>query len=472
MIGLGVSFELGRYHATAWGAHVNEATVEWPPSPWRLLRALHSASFTDVRLADDRETLTRALTALATASPPSFELPPVESGHTRHFMPLPGYSPTKQGETSLVVDAFHALEPGAEVRAWWDAELDGEALAALARAACSVGYLGRSESVCSVRVLEAPATLQPDAIPAAEVEGDDEWASAERIDLLAVAEDVEEPLAVLGTSVTEMRRERMLAPSGTRTVAYAVRYQQPNPAPPRRVAVSRPTIALLRVAGSARPALTDAVTVGHLLRSALQQRYDVERRGQRSPVLSGHDANGPRSDQHAHAHFLSLPDADRWRVDRLVVWAPEGLGPGEVAAVVRLSELRMRDAPEPFRVALAALGRADELVVSGLLGPATTWQSVTPLALTRHPKRRRGRIVDGPEDQVRRELELRSIGPVESVELMRGDWMRFARTRPGVSRREASRVVGVGLRFAEPVRGPIALGGLSHFGLGLFEPEA
>ncbi|HXF72700.1 MAG TPA: type I-U CRISPR-associated protein Cas5/Cas6, partial [Actinomycetota bacterium] len=30
----------GRFHATPWGRHVNEAALEWPPSPWRLVRAV------------------------------------------------------------------------------------------------------------------------------------------------------------------------------------------------------------------------------------------------------------------------------------------------------------------------------------------------------------------------------------------------------------------------------------------------
>jgi CRISPR-associated protein Csb2 len=37
---LRLRFPGGRYHATPWGHHVNEGQVEWPPSPWRLLRAL------------------------------------------------------------------------------------------------------------------------------------------------------------------------------------------------------------------------------------------------------------------------------------------------------------------------------------------------------------------------------------------------------------------------------------------------
>ena len=40
MLAIRFLFPAGRYHATPWGRHVNEADVEWPPSPWRLLRAL------------------------------------------------------------------------------------------------------------------------------------------------------------------------------------------------------------------------------------------------------------------------------------------------------------------------------------------------------------------------------------------------------------------------------------------------
>ena len=37
---LELRFPAGRYHATPWGRHVNEGAVEWPPSPWRIVRAL------------------------------------------------------------------------------------------------------------------------------------------------------------------------------------------------------------------------------------------------------------------------------------------------------------------------------------------------------------------------------------------------------------------------------------------------
>ena len=39
---LGLRFPWGRYHATAWGRQANEGAAEWPPSPWRILRALYA----------------------------------------------------------------------------------------------------------------------------------------------------------------------------------------------------------------------------------------------------------------------------------------------------------------------------------------------------------------------------------------------------------------------------------------------
>ena len=349
--------------------------------------------------------------------------------------------------------------------------LDFAAQEALAAATGAVGYVGRSESVCSMRVIDPPHADRLDAVPARDVGAHDGWEGARLLDLLSVAADAEEPLAVLATSVTDLRRRRMLTPPGTRWISYAVRDVTP-PAPAADVAAAPlPTIAHLRVVGAGRPALADAVTVGHLLRSALQRRFDRDTTGVRSSVLSGHDASGPRRDQHAHAHYVALPGRDGRRVDHLVVWAPEGLGAGEVAAIAGLRELRMRDAPEPVRVALVALGRVDALDLPWLTGPSTGWRSLTPLALTRHPKRRGGRIVDSPTDQVLRELALRGLPAPEEIGLVPGAWTRFTSTRPGVSRRRAPTLIGVRLRFGEPVLGPVALGGLSHFGLGLFEPD-
>ena len=44
-VALHLRFPAGRYHATGWGHHVNEAALDWPPAPFRLLRALYAQAF-------------------------------------------------------------------------------------------------------------------------------------------------------------------------------------------------------------------------------------------------------------------------------------------------------------------------------------------------------------------------------------------------------------------------------------------
>ena len=467
MIGLAVRFDLGRYHANPWGAHVNEGQVEWPPSPWRLLRSLYAVSRTHVPLHPCRTALNEALTVLASSPPPLYELPPTAVSHTRHYVPSRMHSPSRLGETDKLIDAFSALDPDAELRVWWDAQLDDDRLAALAQAALALGHLGRSESVCSAALLDGEPPTHPDAYALSSAR---ELPSCdyEVVELLCVRSY--EPLRVLEQRVGDLRARRLRSPPGSCFVEYAIRRTNavsPSPVPK----LHAPTLARYRLVGSARPGIREAVTVGTHLRAALQALYGSRSGGAASPVFSGRDGNAPRVDQHRHAHYLATPDRDGRRIDHLTVWAPEGLGPAEVQCLAALTSIRTRDLPEALRVALVAIGDDDTLDLPELLGPARRWRTRTPFGLTRHPKRRGGRTVEGPEEQVTRELAIRGLPAPDSVRLIRGPWLEYRRTRPGVSRMEAPRVVGVEIALSNPLRGPIALGALCHFGLGLFLPR-
>lgn len=471
MLGLAISFDLGRYHANPWGSHVNDAATEWPPSPWRLIRALYSVARTNVGLAERQPAIDRALQALVDAAPPVFELPPVAAAHTRHYMPESSYSAVRSGDTAKVLDGFLAIDREAELRAWWDVALDSEAWEALDAAARSLGYLGRSESVCTAHLVREGGPESVSGGPAESIATEEgEW---ELVDLLCPRR--EEGLDAIAVSVTELRKGRRLVPPGTEWVTYAV----PRAEPPARRSRGesgrspQPTLALLRLRGSGRPAIAEAVAVGQALRSALQSVYGARNGGGASATFSGRAGDRPRNEQHRHAHYLSLPDRHERRVDRLVVWAPEGFDQGEVAALAGVSFLSLHEVAETcLPTALAALGTEDDLQLPELLGRSTSWRSLTPFGLVRHPKRRRGRVVDSPEDQVRRELAHRDLPEPEKVTFdERGSWHRFRSSKAGQSRLERASVFGVRLRFAEPVCGPIALGAFSHFGLGLMRPD-
>ena len=96
----------------AWGRHVNEADVAWPPEPWRILRALIAAYWRKGACVHwSKEDAASLIDALA-AAPPIFHLP----------------------------------DGAAIVIAWPDLKLEPEQFALAADLAGGIGYLGRAES--------------------------------------------------------------------------------------------------------------------------------------------------------------------------------------------------------------------------------------------------------------------------------------------------------------------------------------
>lgn len=465
MIGLAFAFDLGRYHATPWGTHVNEGAIEWPPSPWRILRALYAAARTNLELAPERSTIDAAIEALMQAGPPRYALPPAAPGHSRHYYPSREYSPTKARATDRVIDGFLAVDPAAEVTVWWDVQLDAPRREALGRAAAAIGHLGRSESVCTARLVEE-ADPRADVVP---VVADSETDDRELVELLCMERNAS--VAALAIDVASIQRRRLRHPPRTRLVRYALPHAR-NERRPTSLIERRPRLARFRVSGGARPSFHEAVSIGTIMRAALQSRFGKLNGGASSPCFSGRSGGRPRGDQHRHAHYLATPERDGRRVDHVTVWAPEGFGEEEVATLASLNRLHHWTLDAELRVALVALGDDSTLDLPDLLGPSSRWRSLTPFALPRHPKRRGGRPVETPEEQIAREWSLRHPdGPaLRSVRLVEGRWHEFRRSRPDRPGTSTPRVVGVELELDGAVPGPIALGALCHFGLGVFSP--
>ncbi|HET7930920.1 MAG TPA: type I-U CRISPR-associated protein Cas5/Cas6, partial [Rhodanobacteraceae bacterium] len=85
-------FPLGRFHATPWAVNpFDDPHGEWPPSPWRLARAITARWYQWAREADqqpDEAELEKLLEAFCT-SKFSFHLPPHSSKGTslRQYFP-------------------------------------------------------------------------------------------------------------------------------------------------------------------------------------------------------------------------------------------------------------------------------------------------------------------------------------------------------------------------------------------------
>lgn len=497
MLTLSFTFPAGRYHATPWGRHVNEADVGWPPDPWRLTRALVATWHRKLDAAVyPRGRLVELLAALAWEAP-HYALPEAVHFHTRHYMP------TREGakeKSTLIFDAFAQVGREAELIAHWPGiSLDAAQAELLDALLAAIGYLGRAESWVEAQRLDAWAgecnclpseqALDPetgevgDLVPLWLPRPAVEYAEF-RAQTLAVMRTRDLPpreinqikatlpedwLDAVSLDTGELQAAGWSTPPAARQIYYrrpkeALRFMASAPHTRR----SRPAIvttARYALYAKPLPRLTDAVRVGETLRMALMGQA---RRlfGEAIPAsLSGHDL--PAGNRHGHAFFL--PEGNQeGRVSHLIVHAPGGLDDRAQAALAGIKSIRTREGAE-WRLLLEGLGGTYVFQSSAFLGEAPVWRSATPYLHPWHCKKGFGVV-----EQIARECRLRGMPEPEQIELLPDvkpralDFRRFRSKRGLVQPDRQGHFLQ--LTFARPVLGPLALGFGCHFGLGLFAP--
>lgn len=512
MIALRVRFIAGRYHATPWGRHVNEGVVEWPPSPWRILRALiavwHRKYAQDIPESSVRSLIDR-LTEL-----PVFRLPKASLGHTRHFMPQ--RDPLGADKTK-VFDAFVSVRPeDGLIVAWPNTTLDSEGMQTLESLASGLSYLGRAESWVAVEVLDN-WTDQGNARPIDSAE----LIKGERVRVLAaqtpgmfaawkeryMAQAVgmggaaaskgkkksgagspvpPDLWSALHAETVDLQKEGWSAAPGSRWVdyvrpedAFQVTYERKT-----RITQIRPTVARYALSSTVLPRLTDTLFVGERMRQALMAKSrGLNGTEHALPVFSGKGADGlPLDDDHTHAFYLPSDEDDDGRIDHVTIYAGRGFDRHAQRALAAVKKLWGASGHD-IRVVLIGLGQPQDFGgldshngERAIVAQSRTWQSSTPYVLTRHPKKN-GK--DSPIDQVKGDLRRRGFPQPEAIQLLthtliggkKVRWLEFRRIRSrGGGRFSDHQGLGFRLIFAEPIRGPLALGYACHFGLGQFVP--
>lgn len=425
-------FPRGSSAAASWTWLGGAPGVEIPPSPWRLLRTLHATWRTRVPGLDD--TAVRGLLGNL-AVPPRFFVP-------QH---LPGA----------------CVDRDPELAAQWTGDLPPEQHAALTSLASAIPYVGRAESRCAGSV---PTSWAPAAHECWEPLDVAEAVPAGVAVTSVLAAELPLDLAALVAPPVDVRRGVPPIPAGARLVAY-----QRCVMPRRR---SGPVTAVrLEIMGGALPAATETVFVTDLLRRAALSRLGALRGEKGRTLLGGRGADERVAhEQHAHTHFLPVIEAGR--VAAIVAWISAGLPDDELKALVSIRELSSNRRSIP-RLAIRAVSSGSPAdVAPDLAALARTWTSATPYTPARYPKRHTDWLTFLRED-VTRELGYRRLPAPVRLDVVDRSWQEWRRLRPSADRsspqgRAPRRSAFLRLHFDEPVDGPLALGHLSHFGLGLF----
>jgi len=217
-------FPFGRYAATPWFSSRREhvGNVEWPPSPWRIARALVCTAYRigGEELATDAVAVVRRLASVE----PRYVLPPAGELVYAQWMPQLEYDDHPLARArSENGHALLALEPERELLVRWPGvELDYAERALLGRLLEATPYLGQSVSVCHLKVRDASRPHASDegaAVPrSAEHELADAPGERTLVRLLAPNESVASDEIAISTADGLVKA--MPAPPGSRWVEY------------------------------------------------------------------------------------------------------------------------------------------------------------------------------------------------------------------------------------------------------------
>ena len=506
MIAFAFRFPAGRYHATPWGRHVNEADVAWPPEPVRILRALIAIWYRKADQMRFREGLLYNLIDNLSAEAPIFWLPDAVHAHTRAYMPAPD-------KAKLIYDAFLRLDPNAElIVAWSSVNLTQEQTALTAHLLERLGYLGRAESWASARIAEdwdgvfnaAPrgvkGALLDDNTESADVAvplSPVDWAER-RTQLLDSAKNMtpakrtifektlpEQLADALAVDTGDWQNAGWSSPPPLRSLVYdrppvGPLPKKSQPSRPLRGQPGSPEVARFVLAGRPQPRIEDALKIGEIARLALMS-MSKPRGDDPLPEFSGRHANGPQRDDPGHAHAFFLPeDADGdGLIDHLIVYCRHGFSLTARQDLDRLHRLwlahgRANDDGErgrkEWRLALEDIASPEKFEDgSSLLRPSCEWVSMTPYLMPWYAKRNFGAV-----DQITREIRQRGTFPALSrVEIDQSDRHKRAatfhriRSRGGLIQPDKLGSF-LTLTFTEKIVGPLAFGFACHYGLGLF----
>jgi CRISPR-associated protein Csb2 len=468
-------FPASRYHATPWGRHVNEGVPEWPPSPYRLLRALFDVWQRKCRDLSGAE-VEAVLRALA-ESEPRFNLPAASAAHTRSYLSSNSEDPT---DKSLVFDAFLAFQrESCCYVSWPDLHLNAAQKNTLARLLLNLNYLGRSESWVDAALHEG----EPDATwrcePAEIADFAGEITPVACVVPVSSHTGKQKWMEALTVSTNETLRARRSAPPLLKQTYY-IRPEnciQTDPiAAPKRPEPQVQAV-LLGLDATVLPLATATIEVAEQIRVRLMGAH---KRVVRDPdavsgLFSGKDSNGNKRLDHGHLFILPLANA-LGRIDRvLLVSRNRNLTRDELNSVRGVRELWQSDNKPAVRCVVAWQGPLDVDMSprtrdgSPLLSLRRTVTSTTPFVTTRHW--RRGRDLEQfLLDEIRRECRNHGLLEPVSISATNPQFGVFHAIEYRRNRKNDTPMPGYAFRieFAQPVLTPFSLGYGCHFGLGQF----
>lgn len=496
-----VKLTAGRYHAHPWGvSQYGIGEPEWPPSPWRLLRALAAAWFNFQQPTDDPQKRDRLLEALGRAGRTRIIVPRAAFGELRFFQPV-----LKDSEINKRVDHRDLFAVVQGERFWFvfDTTLIDEQKSLLDRLLSRIRYFGRSESRAVLRrVDEVPASTdecplfdsvplrseahsysanpiitRPVLCPGAQTNGSLDFVAS---DLWRILDRNQNSSDDLPRHLTDLCIDAYRPlPNGCEWVDYALPARAiVHELPHRQRTIQRASDVAVREIRF-RLSRRTPIPVEHTVRVARAFRDEAVRHfnrlapGQHSVALTGCLESGSPQRGHDHLYYLPQPSARTGSIEFLSVYVTSGhLNTAEFNALLSVERLRLRP-NDPYPITIVAEAVSNNM--GRTMASSRCWRSSTPLVI---PERVQRDLSNAPlHDWIARILVGTGLPTTLTIAGKPRQVMvavhLYVTDDSGTKKPQFSRRWGYELEldFSQNVTlTQPALGKDAHFGLGQFEP--
>jgi CRISPR-associated protein Csb2 len=431
-----VELTAGRYHAHPWGvSQYGIGEPEWPPSPWRLLRALAAAWFNYQTSGDCPQLRDGLLETLGRSGRPMLVVPPVSFHELKLFQPIvrdvpekvenpPPGAPKTRNVTQINYRADHRdLFAVIQGRRFWfvfEGDLDATQRTLLNTLLSRIRYFGRSEC----RAVLRPVDKEPEGtkeVPLFRTEPLDRscrtQAEEPRLVRQVLCPGVRQQdgtwdfhafdLWILdrGHSATNHLPRHLTdacieafrpLPNGCEWVDYALPAEavvrelpRSGQRAPREQQVPVREIRFSLARRIPIP-VEQTVRVARAFRDAAVQRFERVNQKGHSVALTGCKDDGRPQPGHDHVYCLPRPSERTRFLELLVVRIPNGrLTASELDALLSVERIRLvPDDPYPITVVAEAVLNT----LAQPLAPSRVWRSRTPLVVPEHLQRDRRNV--------------------------------------------------------------------------------
>ncbi len=477
MIAFKITLLSGRYHSTPWGRNVNEGIPEFPPSPYRIARAIID-SWLRKRPSWDISTLETIIEKLS-ENLPVFSTPRFSEGVILSFMSQNLKDSTQK---QLIYDGFISTNPEDPIYVIWkDVEFTETEVQKLEEILSLINYLGRSDSWVKIETLKDLKEFggRINVEPLQDLNYFDDNKEKVKVAVPIAKKDYKymekaEWFDALMLTTSDTIYRGISSPYALKFTYYLIEKPEIKEDKSNKSLAGRLKVKnfLYSIDSKVPPMATDSLIIAERIHKKINGIYGKMSNKARSVNLSGINPDGSISKGHRHIFILPLDLNNNGRISHILIRNKEYFTQTELLALDHTRSIWQSNGRPDIKLIPEEWGEDHEISV---IQKSKRFKSVTPVVLTRHYRKGRGDYYGWLGNELIHELANHGLPKPISFKLLDKSsknghsyyWLDFKRNR-----KDDPVNLGYGFEvvFEDYLLGPFSIGYGAHFGLGTFMP--